>query len=165
MTLQVFVTVHGKRDTIKAAPLKVPDDAVVADLIELIAKANPLDGAFLVAVDKAERLKPDDKRPLLEFASNGSVIAYWGICTDVSVTVNYAGRTIDTKLPPWSPVASVKAWACPEFDIPEADAAELDPLLPDHDAPELASTQIGVLLEGTDCKLTINLTTGEREQG
>ena len=165
MTLQVFVTVHGKRDTIKAAPRKMPDDAVVADLIELIAKADPLDGAFLVAVDKAERLKPDDKRPLLEFASNGSLIAYWGICAEVSVTVNYAGRTVETNLPPWSPVASVKAWACPEFDISKADAAELDPLLRDHEAPELPSTPIGVLLEGTDCKLTINLTPGDREQG
>lgn len=165
MTLQVFVTVHGKRDTIKDAPLKVADDAVVADLIELIAKDNPLDGAFLVAVDKAERLKPDDKRLLLEFASSGSVITYWGICTHVSVTVDYAGRTIDTKVPPWSAIGSVKEWACDKLDILQADAAALDPHLPDHDAPELASTPIGVLLEGTDCKLTINLTTGPREQG
>ena len=165
MSLEVYVTVHGKRETTKSTPLEVPDDAVVADLVELMAKTYPLDGAFLVAVAKAERLKPEDKRPLFEFARDGSVVAYWGICTDASVTVNYAGRTVDTTLPPWQPVATVKAWATPKLEIPGADAAELDLILPDHEAPELGGTPIGVLLEGTDCKLTIDLIPGDREQG
>jgi hypothetical protein len=159
--IEVFYQVEGTRQIQHlTAPPGEPLSSVKARIIE--RHGLPPD-SHLTVEDVEEPI--DESRPIETIAAGHGAKVHVHRCTRITVTVGYAGRTIERVFGPGVTVATIKRWAVEQLGISKEDASEhVLQIAGTHDRPT-PSTHVGTLVQCPRCQIAFDLVADERVQG